>query len=391
MVSTTGRATGPTEGDDVSETSLQRDQWTPERVAMVKKGCCPAGIPEHEADLFIEQCKRSGLDPLLKEAFCVSRRQNVGNRERPVWVTKYEFQPSEAGMLARAERFPDFKGIQASAVFAEDEFIMDQGEGKVVHRFNPAKRKGSLVGGWSRVEREGKLPVLVWLDFSGYVQQTPLWAKIPTTMIEKCARVAALRKAYPAAFGGLYIREEMPEAEYSTPTEPARAGPVGKDPAQVQVERELAGQAAPGAGRVPEAASTPVSGAESSATAKGAVVVAFGPHKGKTARELTDDELSETIDLAHEKLIEQPRARWAKAMRENLTALEAETELRCRLPSPEQGLQVQPEATPPAQVTTFERPARTPRSRAAREPGSDDDESPAPNPFGEPGSDAARE
>lgn len=64
-----------------------------------------------------------------------------------------------------------------------------------------------------------------------------------------------------------------------------------------------------------------------------ATVVAFGPFKGKTASELSDDELTETIDLAHEKLMEQPKARWAKAMRENLAALEAETELRCRVPT----------------------------------------------------------
>ncbi|MFP2929715.1 phage recombination protein Bet, partial [Pyxidicoccus sp. 3LG] len=188
--------------------------WSRERAELVRRTICPKGISEDEFALFIEQCKRSGLDPLLKEAFCVARRQNVGNRERPNWVTKYEFQPSEAGMLARAERFPDFRGIQASAVFAEDEIVVDQGKGEVVHRFNPAKRKGALVGAWSRVVRDGKLPVVVWLDFSGYVQQTPLWAKIPTTMIEKCARVAALRKAYPEAFGGLYVREEMPAEDY---------------------------------------------------------------------------------------------------------------------------------------------------------------------------------
>ena len=64
-----------------------------------------------------------------------------------------------------------------------------------------------------------------------------------------------------------------------------------------------------------------------------AVVVAFGPYKGKTASELSDEELSETIDLAHEKLMEQPKAKWARAMRENLAALEAETELRCRVPA----------------------------------------------------------
>ncbi|QRK08347.1 phage recombination protein Bet [Archangium violaceum] len=372
-------------------------QWSSERVELIKRTICPKGIGEDEFALFIEQCKRSGLDPLLKEAFCVARRQNAGNRERPNWVTRYEFQPSEAGMLARAERFPDFKGIQASAVYAEDEIIVDQGKGEVVHRFNPAKRKGSLVGAWARVVREGKLPVVVWLDFAGYVQQTPLWAKIPTTMIEKCARVAALRKAYPEAFGGLYVREEMPAEEFEPQPEPApstghggyevlgaRPGPVKasfpplptapreareeKEPAPAQMHaqetprdsvrepepaaesvkarpatrsakevREPAAKEPVAKAKEPvvkETAPAPEPAPEAPAKLKSSsVVVAFGPHKGKTASELGDEELAETIDLAHEKLMEQPKAKWARPMRENLAALETEAELRCRVPA----------------------------------------------------------
>ena len=352
--------------------------WTRERVELVKRTICPKGISEDEFALFIEQCKRSGLDPLLKEAFCVARRANAGNRERPQWVTKYEFQPSEAGMLARAERFPDFKGIQASAVFAEDEILVDQGAGEVTHRFNPAKRKGSLAGAWARVVREGKLPVVVWLDFAGYVQQSPLWSKIPTTMIEKCARVAALRKAYPEAFGGLYVKEEMPAEEFADLT-PERTDVRAHVPAHapVQVEEahaesyEVLGGGKGGATKAsfapakPEAplALEPVPAAVTGKKGKGkataaaapapaaveagageepaevelpratpgaAVTVAFGPHKGKQATALSDDELSETIELAQEKLLEQPQAKWARAMRENLAALEAETEMRFR-------------------------------------------------------------
>ncbi|NVJ00398.1 phage recombination protein Bet [Myxococcus sp. AM009] len=352
----------------------QHAGWTRERVELVKRTICPRGISEDEFALFIEQCKRSGLDPLLKEAFCVARRQNAGNRERPNWVTKYEFQPSEAGMLARAERFPDFKGIQASAVFAEDDIVVDQGRGEVVHRFNPAKRKGALVGAWSRVVREDKLPVVVWLDFSGYVQQTPLWSKIPTTMIEKCARVAALRKAYPEAFGGLYVREEMPAEDYESHADEHGSGPyevLGAKPGPIKAsfsplpsqeprasqaaaaqldidvplqprrprESPLEAAANPAAPQPePVAKAPPAASPEPAPRPKpSAVVVAFGPHKGKTASELSDDELSESIDLANEKLMEQPRARWAKAMRENLLALEAETELRCRVPATKGG------------------------------------------------------
>jgi phage recombination protein Bet len=380
------------DGAATTAQGAQQGGWSRERVELVKRTICPKGISDDEFALFIEQCKRSGLDPLLKEAFCVARRQNAGNRERPHWVTKYEFQPSEAGMLARAERFPDFRGIQASAVFAEDEIIVDQGKGEVVHRFNPAKRKGALVGAWARVVRDGKLPVVVWLDFSGYVQQTPLWAKIPTTMIEKCARVAALRKAYPEAFGGLYVREEMPAEDYEpqpaheepgpasgpyevlgakpgpmkasfptlAPTPPApedkpraaAAPPLNVDvpvPPAPATAREAAVEPEPSHGQGPgrkggqgrTSAEEPAAEKEALVEAvaapprpkPSAVVVAFGPYKGRTASELSDEELSETIDMANEKLMEQPKARWAKAMRENLAALEAETELRCRVPA----------------------------------------------------------
>ena len=343
----------------VEDTGAALGGWSRERMELIRRTICPRGISEDEFALFIEQCKRSGLDPLLKEAFCVARRQNIGNRERPNWVTKYEFQPSEAGMLARAERFPDFKGIQASAVFAEDDIVVDQGRGEVVHRFNPAKRKGALVGAWSRVVRDGKLPVVVWLDFSGYVQQTPLWAKIPTTMIEKCARVAALRKAYPEAFGGLYVREEMPAEDFDAASEPApsgayevlgaRPGPVKASfptlpsvPAPLKEDKARLDVDVPLAPLPPKAAATELAAPEKDDAPEpaprpkaSAVVVAFGPYKGKTASELSDEELSESIDLANEKLMEQPRARWAKAMRENLLALEAETELRCRVPAAE--------------------------------------------------------
>lgn len=179
--------------------------------AVIRNSICPKGISEDEFALFMEQAKRSGLDPLLKQAFCVARRQNLGTKDNPRWADKHEFQPAEAGMLARAERFPDYRGIQASAVYAEDEITIDQGKGDVSHKFNPAKRKGALMGAWARIVREGKVPTLVWVDLSAAQQSSPLWAKMPATMVEKAARVSALRKAYPEAFGGLYIAGERPD------------------------------------------------------------------------------------------------------------------------------------------------------------------------------------
>lgn len=234
--------------DTVTLDTTEHAQRMEQMRAVIRASICPKGIGEDEFTLFLEQCKRSGLDPLLKQAFCVARRQNLGTKEHPRWADKHEFQPAEAGMLARAEHFPDYRGIQASAVYAEDDISMDTGKGEVSHKFNPAKRKGALVGAWSRVARDGKLPTLVWVDLSAASQSSPLWAKMPATMVEKAARVSALRKAYPEAFGGLYVAGERPDDVDTGEDEPS--APVLRKPAMPATTATR--EAAPTLERTPE-------------------------------------------------------------------------------------------------------------------------------------------
>jgi phage recombination protein Bet len=208
------------------------DRWGQEWERVLLNAICPKGIPAIEAELFVRRCRHTGLDPLNGEAFCVPRRVNRGTREQPDYVTVYVFQPAEAGMLARAERFPDYRGTQAMAVYSDDPLIeIDAPEGMVKHKVNPTRRKGSLMGAWARVERVGRTPTVVWLELAGYLQGTDQWRKIPSTMIEKCARMAALRKAYPATFGDCYIEEELDQGGQPR-TEAAQAEKVVEGKAQ---------------------------------------------------------------------------------------------------------------------------------------------------------------
>lgn len=194
--------------------SITAGGWTRERIDLIKRTVCPQGISDDEFALFIEQCRRSGLDPLLKQAFCVKRRQNLGTKDNPRWVEKFEFQPAESGMLARAEDFPDYRGVTAAAVHEKDSpRKVNAAKGEVEHSFEPGSERGKLLGAWARLEREGRTPLVVWLDIAAYQQQTQTWYRMPDTMIEKCARVAALRKAYPGPFGGLYTADE-PQPEH---------------------------------------------------------------------------------------------------------------------------------------------------------------------------------
>lgn len=234
------RANGAMEVVQQSAMMAATPEWTRERVDLLKRTVCPQGIGDDEFRLFLEQCKRSGLDPLLKEAFCVPRKAKTANGS---WVTKHEFQPSEAGMLARAESFPDFRGISAAAVYSEDDITIDAGMGEVSHKFSPGKKRGSLVGAWALLRRQGREPIVAWLDIGGYRQSSPLWNNIPSTMIEKCARVAVLRKAYPSAFGGLYVSEEMPPPETeslprASAPPPAMAASRSDEPVDAEVVDE---------------------------------------------------------------------------------------------------------------------------------------------------------
>lgn len=206
---------------------VQRDEFSAERVALIKRTVCPKGITDDEFSLFLEQCRRTGLDPLIKQAFCVPRRKNIGTKDAPKWIEAHEFQAAEAGMLARAEDFPDYRGCTSAVVREGERCDLQRATGAVDHISNPTKQ-GKILGAWARVVRDGRVAYVAWVDFAGYVQSSPLWQKIPATMIEKCARVAALRLAFPKVFGGVYIPEEMPQEEPAQRVATLSPPPVAK-------------------------------------------------------------------------------------------------------------------------------------------------------------------
>ena len=61
-------------------------------------------------------------------------------------------------------------------------------------------------------------PLWAVAKFDSYNANTPIWRKMPDTMIAKCAEALALRKAFPNDLSGIYTTEEMEQAE--TPVKP---------------------------------------------------------------------------------------------------------------------------------------------------------------------------
>ena len=97
--------------------ALPADYWSRDRVELIKKSIVPQGCTDLEFEFFLEQCKRTELDPLKKEAYLLERKMKInrGTKDEK-WVSRFEFQPSEAGLAARTDRFPDFGGINWAAV-----------------------------------------------------------------------------------------------------------------------------------------------------------------------------------------------------------------------------------------------------------------------------------
>lgn len=180
--------------------------FTKDQLDLIKRTVCSPKVGEvitdDEFKLFVEKCRRTGMDPLLQEAYCVPRKQNVGSKEHPRWITKFEFQVSEGGMLSRADNFTDYRGVSAAAVYENDICTIDIPNGIVEHKFSPTKPRGRLLGAWAVVHRTNRNPTAIWANFAECYQpkNQQFWDSQPENMITKTARMRALKKSYPKAF-----------------------------------------------------------------------------------------------------------------------------------------------------------------------------------------------
>lgn len=220
--------------------SLIAPMFTNEQVELMKRTVCPPEATVDEFKLFLFQCERSGLDPFKKQMFCVPRRKKIRKGARDEYITVHEAQPAEAGLLARAARFPDYRGVVACAVFEGDKIEMNFAEGIVKHSFDPISPKRRMtptngvrpLGAWARIQTaDGAPPLLIWREYDDntFKSMGAAYTMTPATWIEKIARVAALRTRYPETFGGLYIAEEIAPARLSAPAAPSKGPSTLRD------------------------------------------------------------------------------------------------------------------------------------------------------------------
>ena len=168
---------------------------------IVKKYLCDdKQITDEEFFLFASMCRELKLNPFTREAYIVK----YGNKAN-IFAGKDFF-------IKRAATNPDFDGIEDGVIG-----IAPNGDIKYLDgTFVPSGYQ--LAGGWAKVYRKSqKYPKFVTLNLREYAKtdkddKTKFisnWATMPAVMINKCAKVAALREAFPKDFSGLYTEEEF--------------------------------------------------------------------------------------------------------------------------------------------------------------------------------------
>jgi len=148
--------------------------WNAEEQKLIKETVAK-GATDPEFRLFLYTAARYGLDPLVRQ----------------IWCVKYSGHPAQIfagrdGFLSIAHRSGEFAGIRSGTRKDED---------------------GEIIG-WAEVHRKDfEMPFRVEVYLSEYHTGQSLWKSKPRTMIKKVAEAQALRQAFDIT--GIYIQEEI--------------------------------------------------------------------------------------------------------------------------------------------------------------------------------------
>lgn len=186
-------------------------------------------VTMQEIVMFINLCKFNGLNPWLREAYCIK----YGNEPATMVTGKEAFEK-------RAENHPQHDGHRAGII------VYDEECGELSYRTGAFYLPGEkIVGGWAEVYRKDQAQsTRVEVPFDEYAGRKKdgglnrQWAAKPGTMIRKVALVQALREAFPRTFGGMYDADEVgidPGTLDTTPILPPTPDAIDADPASGEV------------------------------------------------------------------------------------------------------------------------------------------------------------
>lgn len=157
-------------------------------------------ITIQEFKLFTELCQVRKLNPFLREAYIIKYSD-----KQPASIVV-----GKDAILKRAVLNPKYNGMESGIIIINSKGTIDERRGTF------KLPQETLVGGWARVWRKDwEYPIYTSVSLDEVIQKksdgtvNSNWTKQPSTMIEKVAKVRALRETFVEDLGGMYETEEM--------------------------------------------------------------------------------------------------------------------------------------------------------------------------------------
>jgi phage recombination protein Bet len=177
-----------------------------DKLELIKKTVAK-GATDLELELFLHACKRTGLDPLMKQIYCIKRGD------------KMAMQTGIDGYRLIADRTGKYAGSDEPQYMVGADGFPDVASVTVTKMIDGVPCKFSASARWKE-----------------YCQDSsPMWKKMPFLMLGKCAEALALRKAFPAELSGVYTHEEMMQADNEPQPTKAQAYTASKQTAQAKI------------------------------------------------------------------------------------------------------------------------------------------------------------
>jgi phage recombination protein Bet len=164
-----------------------------DRLTPLKDALGIGTLTESEMHLFAMVAHHTGLDPFTRQIYAVKRAGKVVH------------QTGIDGYRSTAERTREYAGSDEATfedcVCGADPKPHPSIARVVVHRILPNGHMVDQVG------------VARWHELYAPGEETFMWRKMPFNQLAKCAEANGLRKAFPRVLGGVYIEEEMQQAD----------------------------------------------------------------------------------------------------------------------------------------------------------------------------------
>src|SRR5690349_18192022 len=170
-----------------------------EKIDLIKQTVAK-GATDLELEMFFHACKRTGLDPLMKQIYAIKRWNSQEQRNTMAIQTGID------GYRLIADRTGCYAGSSDAEYELNDEGYPGTAKVTVTKLVNGVPCQFTASARWKeycQIGKDGK--------------PTSMWNKMPFLMLAKCAEALALRKAFPAELSGVYTHEEMMQADDTKP------------------------------------------------------------------------------------------------------------------------------------------------------------------------------